>query len=139
MTRRLDTFRTSLTAGRAALLALSFAVSLHATTARAQIDSLPVPDTLSVPAATPLDADTLVATPDTVAALPDTGRAAPPEARRKDSDSPIALRGHGRPNPIKSVIQNAKNFVSDGIYLYTSPLRMSAKNLVWTGGVAAVG
>ncbi len=73
---------------------------------------------------------------------PETPSSARPADRDREggkSDDDLALRGHGRPDPIKSIVENAKNFVSDALYLYTAPLRMDGKNLAWVAGVSAVG
>jgi hypothetical protein len=56
-----------------------------------------------------------------------------------EDPNPLALRGHGRPPLFQSLGQAARNYGSDLVYLYTSPLRMSGKNLVQLGAVAAVG
>lgn len=52
---------------------------------------------------------------------------------------PLALRGNGRPKLFPALGRAARNYGSDLVYLYTSPLRMSGKNALQLGAVSAVG
>ena len=80
-----------------------------------------------------------LATPAEPVAPPETPPPPPPDRDHDGKKDDLALRGHGRPNPIKAVVDNAKNFVSDALYLVTAPIRMDAKNVAWVAGVSAVG
>lgn len=51
----------------------------------------------------------------------------------------LALRGHGRPNPATALLKAAGNYVTDAIYIYTSPLRMSGDNIVTLGLIGSIG
>jgi membrane-associated phospholipid phosphatase len=61
-----------------------------------------------------------------------------PEPARPVRD-PLALRGHGRPNLVTSLRQAATAGVSDLLYLYTTPLRMSRRNVLEASAVVGTG
>jgi hypothetical protein len=91
-------------------------------------DSAVAADSLSESPTSAPPLDTTRVSPDTTA-----------RARPSKEPSALALRGHGRPNPIKAVWQGAKGYVSDMVYLYSAPLRMNATNAVSLGIVMGVG
>ena len=53
--------------------------------------------------------------------------------------NPLALRGHGRPNLIRASRLALTRGGSDLVYLYTTPLRMTGKNVFQTGAVVGTG
>ena len=89
------------------------------------------------------ESDQAPAVPDSMQAAPDTTQAVTPETTRAEPpaerENPLALRGHGRPQLLPALGRAARNYASDLIYLYTSPLRMSGANALQLAAVAGVG
>lgn len=99
----------------------------------ALIDSVPKPKPDSIP-------------PDTIPRpKPDSLHKAQPKGKAKPHNPKMAKgtglewRGKGRPNPIKGLVQAAKGYAADMVYMYTAPIRMDATNALVVGGVLAAG
>lgn len=100
-------------------LVLTMVAGTWALAAHAQSDA--IPDSLDEPSRNSVSPDT--------SALAPTGT----------SSSPLALRGQGRPNPIRAIAKAAGAYGSDFVYLYTAPLRMDRSNVAAVAMVVGAG